>query len=293
MRPPTAFLTRPWGLVAVTGDDATSFLQALVSQDLEGLTPGASAPCLLLHPQGKVDVSFRVLRVEEGWWCSTEPTAAARLAASLQRFRIRVRAEIDDRTAGAARAELVAADGPVDARADLVPDGLAVATVERPGWSGTEVVGPAEAVAAWVSTTGVPPGAPEERERLRIRAGIARQDVDLDDSVIPQEAFLEVEAVSFTKGCFLGQELVCRIDSRGHVNRFLRVLDLTAPVAVGDEVRHDGRPVGAVTSVAPDGGGACALAFVRREVLPPAVVEVGPDGVRGAVRVGPDASSAE
>ena len=86
--------------------------------------------------------------------------------------------------------------------------------------------------------------------------------------MIPQEAFLEVDAVSFTKGCFVGQELVCRIDSRGHVNRFLRhlvpaddgrVLPVGAEVTVGDKV------VGTVTSSAPG----IALGYVRREVEPP------------------------
>lgn len=287
-----AFLTRPWGLVAVTGDDATSFLQALVSQDLAPVAVGTSVPCLLLHPQGKVDVAFRAHRTGDGWWCSTEPSAAGRLAASLARFRIRVRAEIDDRTADSARGEVVTAGGAVPTAPGAVP-GVVVTPVERPGWSGIEVVGPAADVADWVGDTGVPTGDDRDRERLRIAAGIARQDVDLDDSVIPQEAFLEVDAVSFTKGCFLGQELVCRIDSRGHVNRFLRVLDLAGPVTAGDEVRHLGRPVGAVTSVAPGeaGDGTVALAYVRREVVPPAVVEVGPSGVAGAVRVGPDESA--
>ena len=91
---------------------------------------------------------------------------------------------------------------------------------------------------------------------------------DLDDSVIPQEAFLELDAVSFTKGCFIGQELVCRIDSRGHVNRFLRhvvpadsdvTLPLGAEIVVGEKV------VGSVTSSAPG----IAMGFVRREVDPP------------------------
>lgn len=111
-------------------------------------------------------------------------------------------------------------------------------------------------------------------EADRIRAGIPRMGADLDDSVIPQEAFLELDAVSFTKGCFIGQELVCRIDSRGHVNRFLRhivpddatvTLPVGAPILVGDKV------VGSITSAAPG----IAMGFVRREVEPPASATVG------------------
>ena len=113
-------------------------------------------------------------------------------------------------------------------------------------------------------------------EAARIAAGVPRMGADLDDSVIPQEAFLELDAVSFTKGCFIGQELVCRIDSRGHVNRFLRhvvpedsgvILPVGAQILVGEKV------VGSVTSSALG----IAMGFVRREVDPPASATV--DGV--------------
>ena len=110
-------------------------------------------------------------------------------------------------------------------------------------------------------------------EAARIAAGVPRLGADLDDTVIPQEAFLERDAVSFTKGCFVGQELVCRIDSRGHVNRFLRHLVPAEParvLPVGNEIVVGGKAVGTVTSSAPG----IALGYVRREVEPPAQVLV-------------------
>ena len=284
------FLTRPWGRVTVSGPDGTSFLQALVSQDLGAVADGGSVPCLLLHPQGKLDVAFRAHRVDGGWWCTTEPTAATRLAASLTRFRIRVQADIVDATADTARAEVVAFTGPVPGGLPGCPDGCVTAADVRPGWTSTEIVGPVAPVQAWLAATGTVVGDDGRREALRIAAGLPRQDVDLDDSVIPQEAFLERDAVSFTKGCFLGQELVCRIDARGHVNRFLRRLAPSGPVAVGDEIRFDDRTVGAVTSAAERDDGWVALGWVRREVVPPATVEVVTDGgpVPTVVAVGPD-----
>ena len=98
----------------------------------------------------------------------------------------------------------------------------------------------------------------------------------MDETTIPQEAFLEQSAVSFTKGCFLGQELVCRIDTRGHVNRFLRRftgIEGDWPVP-GAEVVAGGKVVGALTSVADDALRTGALGYVRREIEPPATVEL-------------------
>ncbi|HEX5586367.1 MAG TPA: glycine cleavage T C-terminal barrel domain-containing protein, partial [Acidimicrobiia bacterium] len=122
-------------------------------------------------------------------------------------------------------------------------------------------------------------------EAFRIEQGSPLQPFDIDDSTIPQEAELELDAVSFTKGCFLGQELVCRIDSRGHVNRFLRRLvaiegERPAP---GAEIVADGKVVGVVTSVTPEPFAAVALGYVRREVEPPTSVEVrSPNGLTTA-----------
>ncbi len=109
-------------------------------------------------------------------------------------------------------------------------------------------------------------------ERARIEAGVPRQGFDIDDRTIPQEAGLELDAVSFTKGCFVGQELVCRIDTRGHVNRqLLRLRATTGDLARGVGVTLDGKSVGDVTSSVGD----VALAMVRHEVEPGAVVAVG------------------
>ena len=122
-------------------------------------------------------------------------------------------------------------------------------------------------------------------ESARIGAGVPRMGADLDDSVIPQEAFLELDAVSFTKGCFIGQELVCRIDSRGHVNRFLRHVvpdDPGVTLPVGAEIVVGEKVVGSVTSSAPG----IAMGFVRREVDPPAsaTVDGGPVYVEATPR---------
>ena len=112
-------------------------------------------------------------------------------------------------------------------------------------------------------------------ETARIESGVLALGHDIDDSTIAQEADLETDSVSFTKGCFVGQELVCRIDARGHVNRFVRRLEFVdgepAP-AVGTDVVADGKGVGKVTSAAPLAP--WALATVRREIEPGTTITV-------------------
>ncbi len=108
----------PRGLIVARGDDATSFLQSLVSQDLGPLGDGDHAPALLLTPQGKLDVAFRILRTGDEWWLDTDADYAPRLLSSLNRFRIRVKVDLDDRTATTGLVSTVGVPG------DTVPGGV-------------------------------------------------------------------------------------------------------------------------------------------------------------------------
>jgi tRNA-modifying protein YgfZ len=277
----------PRGLVIVSGEDATSFLQSLVSQDLDPIADGSGAHSLLLQPQGKLVVEFRALRVGDEWWLDCEAAFGALLAETLTRYRIRVKVDIDDRSATSAMVsargagaddlvrELLGVVPSTDPYAHVAAGALRAARVGWPGFDGIDVLGPAADLDAleWPAVD------PEGFEAARIAHGVPRLGADLDDSIIAQEAFLERDAVSFTKGCFLGQELVCRIDTRGHVNRFLRGLRFAAPGAlppVGADVVAGEKVVGELTSVAavPATTDAVALATVRREVEPPAEVTI-------------------
>lgn len=267
----------PHGLVVVSGPDATSFLQSLVSQDLEPVADGVSVPTLLLTPQGKVDVALRALRVGDDWWLDTDAAYGPRLGAALTRFRIRVKVDLDDRTAATGLVSLVGVD--VEA-----PSGVRVLPTRWGEFRGVDLLGPRDAVSSALAALpeDVPRWGPARFEAFRIEAGVPRLGVDVDEATIPQEAFLERDAVSFTKGCFLGQELVCRIDTRGHVNRYLRRLDLPGrevPPA-GATVVVDGRERGVLTSAAadPDAQRVVALAMVRREVEPPVDARLQWDG---------------
>ena len=283
---PAVFERTPWGLVVVHGPDATSFLQAIVSQDLGPVAVGETVAALLLQPQGRLEVAFRATRraVADGdagegdagdeWWLDTDPAYASRLADGLTRYKIRVKVEIDDRTADSALVSVIGGE-PAAAAAG---DGLVVTPTTWGDTVGHDVLGADAEVRAWAAGAGLRVGTAEELEVLRIESGVPRLGVDVDDATIPQEAFLEVDAVSFTKGCFIGQELVCRIDSRGHVNRFLRRLAVPGRVVptAGAEVLLGDKAVGHVTSAVavPGEDRAVALAMVRREVEPPADVMI-------------------
>jgi tRNA-modifying protein YgfZ len=272
----------PRGLVVVSGADASSFLQSIVSQDLDPISDGGGAHSLMLSPQGKLDVDFRALRVGDDWWLDTEADFGPRLAASLTRFRIRVQVEIDDRTATTGLVSVVgelAMDVPDAEHAYVAHGALRAIRTDWDGTPGVDLLGPADEVAAALSAldAAIVRWSSAEFEAFRIELGIPRLGIDIDDALIPQEAFLEQDAVSFTKGCFIGQELVCRIDTRGHVNRYLRRLriDGDAP-PVGATIAAGEKEVGRVTSVAaiPAEHRTVALAMVRREIEPPATVDI-------------------
>lgn len=271
------------GLVELVGPDALSFLQSLASQDLDGLAIGESRHSLLLEPQGKLTAEFHVLRVgEEVLWLRCEPEVASPLTAGLARFKIRVKVDLEDRSSSMAA---IAIRGPrADALVTDVPEGVHELALDWPANPGRELIGPAALIAA-VRTDGAVEADTEALEALRIELGVPRQPADIDERTIAQEAYLERSAVSFTKGCFLGQELVCRIDSRGHVNRTLRRLRPATPVAIGTDVLADGgtgelsgegKPVGVVSSAAVSPrSGPVALATLRREIAPGTNVRIG------------------
>lgn len=256
-------------VVAVHGPDATSFLQSLVSQDLEPVAVGETVAALLLQPQGKLIADFRAHRADvDTWLCVCEGGFGPVLAAGLGRFKIRVAVEIEMREVAA-----LAVRG-----LESLPEAPRVVVIPV-GWGGVpafDVLGPDDAVTAFAATLDVPEVDTETYEMARIDAGVPRLGFDIDERTIPQEAELELDAVSFTKGCFVGQELVCRIDARGHVNRLLRRLRAVegapaVPLGRDAEVIVDGRPVGAVTSP----GTGAALAMIRREVAPGTTAVVG------------------
>lgn len=266
---PTRFAARvDRDVVTVVGPDAGSFLQSLVSQDLGPVGVGEAVPALLLQPRGKLLVDFVARRqADDEWWCCCEGGFGSVLAAGLERFRIRVKAEV--RVVPSSALAVRGADGAAITAA-AAGTGVTAFPVRWGGEPAADLVGAPDALDAVAAALRLPVVDVRAYEAARIEAGVPRLGADLDEDTIPQEAALDRDAVSFTKGCFIGQELVCRIDSRGHVNRLLRRLRGGCP-EVGAAVTVAGREVGRVTSAVDD----VALAMIRREVEPGSVVEVG------------------
>jgi tRNA-modifying protein YgfZ len=261
-------------VLRVAGPDAIAYMQGQLSQDIDALAVGSSARSFVLQPTGKVDAWVRVTRVAaDEVVVDVDGGHGEALAARLRRFLLRTKADID---ALDWRAVAIRGPGAADAVPTELGDDALVAPAGWPGVDGVDVLG-----RAVEPPSGVPEVDAPAYESLRIRSGVPRMGAELADATIPAEAGRWVidASVSFTKGCFTGQELVARIDSRGgHVPRHLRglVADAGAQPPAGASVVVEGADVGKVTSAAPapSGGGSLALAYVGRAVTPPAVAEV-------------------
>jgi tRNA-modifying protein YgfZ len=261
-------------VVRVAGPDAVDYLQGQLSQDIEALAVGSSARSFVLQPAGKVDAWVRVTRTgTDEAVLDVEEGQGAPLMARLQRFLLRTKAAIDplDWRTVALRGPGAGAAAPA-----VVGEGALVVPAGWPGVEGVDLLGPGVE-----PPPGIPEADPSAYAGLRIRSGVPLMGAELTDRTIPAEAGQWVidASVSFTKGCFTGQELVARIDSRGgRVPRQLRGLVVGAAerLPVGAPVVLDGTEVGKVTSAAwaPGTDQGVALAYVGRAVTPPLAAEV-------------------
>ena len=284
------------GKLALTGADAKSLLQGQVTNDVEALTPGTGCYAALLTPKGKMLGDLRVLDTGTELWLDTERAALQAIFNVLHRALLGADAVLHKRTleqgllslvgprarqvAGPAAAGL--GDEHANANANVGGvDALLVATD-----LGVDLVcaaGDAGPLAGALVANGAQPVSEQAAEVLRVERGRPRYGVELDDTVIPQEAGLNDRAVSFTKGCYVGQETVARLHYKGKPNRHLRGLRLSAPADPGTPLVVDGREVGRLgSSVLSPRLGPIGLALVRREAPPGTTVAVG-DGTTGEI----------
>jgi folate-binding protein YgfZ len=304
-------MERSRGILRVTGRDPIKMIHGLATADIEALTPGRGAYTAFLTPKGRMVADARVFleaRDPPALLLDVALDALPHLADHLARFVPPLFARAKDVTAefavigvygedadevvsralpaDPARGPTGSDDGSQDAEEEVVPVAggfrSRTAVTGGPGWDVFVDAGRRDGVVDALLEAGGRPGDPEALEALRIAAGRPRWGRELTEDVIPLEAGLLERAISQTKGCYTGQEVIVRILHRGHVNRHLRRLEFAGPVPEpGTELFEEGRekPRGIVTSAVENEVGALGLGYVRREVEPPAELRVGsPDG---------------
>jgi folate-binding protein YgfZ len=240
------------GYVEVSGPDAADFLERMLSNEISTLEVGAAVPALLLTPKGRIIAPVRAARIAPEAFLLVIATSelAAPVAASLRAARFASRCEIEVRPWA----------GFVRFGSEPDPPAFATADFGADAWEG------------WREAGAVPDPVPDTDalEGLRIEAGTPAWGKELDDSILPAEAGLDETHISFTKGCFPGQEPIARLRHRGHANRRLRRLEV-AVAKPGDEIVWNEKVVGRVTSAVPGR----ALGYVRTEVPEDGVVLIG------------------
>jgi len=283
------------GKLLVTGPEAAEYLQGQLTNDIEALEPGGGCYAALLDRKGHMQADMRVLRVaEDEIWLDLEPVALEAARRHLRTYKIGRDVEVEDVTGERVLLSLV---GPRSAEVagspplpELACEPLTVGGIDCVAIGtalGIDLIAAAadgERLRAALLGAGAVEAAPEALEILRIEAGIPRFGLEMDTATMPAEAGIVASAVSFEKGCYIGQETVARLHYKGKPNRHLRGLRLSAPAPAGAALLLDDREVGRIggSCVSP-AHGPIALAIVRREAEPGAELAVGEDGVTARV----------
>jgi tRNA-modifying protein YgfZ len=288
------------GKLALTGAGAVEFLNGQVTNELVGLKPGDGCYAAFLTHKGKMLGDLRVLAVGDDpqdapgeLLLDTERTALQALFDMIRRFKVGYGVDLHKRTLESSLLSLIGPNaGEVATKAfafdvaslpEQENDHVLVSLEQTPvhlirtdvGIDALVDSSAAEAVRSALEAAGAVEVSEAAGEIVRVEHGRPRYGIDLDESTIPQEAGLNERAVSFTKGCYVGQETVARLYYKGKPNRHLRGLRLSASVEPGAELRLGERPVGRLgSSVISPALGPIGLALVRREAEPGATVAV-------------------
>jgi tRNA-modifying protein YgfZ len=301
------------GKLALIGADAVEFLNGQVTNELLTLTPGQGCYAAFLTHKGKMLGDLRILAVgdkreaigDDGTESAapiellldTERVALQGLFDMIRRFKVGYRVDLHKRTLETSLLSLIgpaavaiverAFSSPVDLP-ERENDHVLVGAVRIVATNvGVDLLCAADATAPMFESlraAGAEQVSEQAAEVVRVEQGRPRYGVDIDESRIPQEAGLNERAVSFTKGCYVGQETVARLHYKGKPNRHLRGLRLSEPAAAGAELHLGGRPVGKLTStVLSPTFGPIGLALLRREAEPGAILTAGEEGATATV----------
>jgi len=296
LRQGAGFLPRPARALLVRGRDAAEYLQGQLTNDVEALEVDRGCYAALLDRKGHVQADVRVLSLSTGdLWLDTEATGGDRLVSHLRMYSVGREVELEDASEawaitsvigpGALEAAASPPLGEEHSQYQLERDGvetLAVAT--HLGLDLITRAGHASEARKQLAAHGAVEVSEGAAEIVRVESGRPRLGREITTATLPQEAGIDERAVSFTKGCYIGQETVARLHYKGKANRHLRGLRLDAAVADGEPIALGDREVGAIgTAVISPAHGAIALAIVRREAEPGARVTVGAQAVGAEV----------
>ena len=294
LREGAGLLERGRRFLGVSGSEAAESLQGQLTNDVESLAVGDGCYSALLDRKGRMQGDMRVLRTAEGFRIDTEPVAADAIRRHLSMYKVGRDVEVEDRTPelalisviGPAAGELAVGGplGPEHAHREATLGGLGFLAVATD--TGIDLLvarAEANALQEVLLDGGAEAVSEAAAEIVRVESGRPRYGREMTAATIPQEASINERAVSFSKGCYIGQETVARLHYKGKPNRCLRGLRLEAPVENGSAIRLGERELGVVgTAVVSPAQGPIALAILRREAEPGATVEAG-DGVAGEV----------
>jgi tRNA-modifying protein YgfZ len=283
------------GLIAVTGPDAADYLQGQLTSDVESLAPGEGQYAALLDRKGHMQADMRVLRpAAEEILLDTEGEARSAALRHLTMYSIGRDVAVADASAERSILSLIGPRSAEVAGAPPLPENdceaVSVAGIEclaagtREGLDLICAAAEAERLAAALREAGAVDVSPAAVELLRIEAGVPRFGAEMGTETMPAEAGIVERAVSFTKGCYIGQETVARLHYKGKPNRHLRGLRLSAAAEPGAELRLGEKEVGRLGGVAVSPAfGPIGLAILRREAELGAELSVGEDGVKAVV----------
>jgi folate-binding protein YgfZ len=284
------------GKLLVRGPDGAELLQGQLTNDIEALEPDTGCYAALLDRKGHMQADMRVLRLGTGdLWLDTEAETADAVERHLRMYSVGREVEIDDASSAWSIVSVIGPGAAEVAGSPPVPDEHAQRHYERDGVEilavgtdlGLDLIVRAEQsdeLRALLARSDAVEVSEAAVEILRVESGRPRFGREMTTATIPQEAGIDERAVSFTKGCYIGQETVARLHYKGKPNRHLRALRLESPAADGEAIMLGEREVGRVgTAVLSPVHGPVALAVVRREAEPGTRVEVGEAAVGAQV----------
>jgi aminomethyltransferase len=256
---------RARGRIVARGRDRARFLHNVTSNEVKKMTPGQAAYAFLLTPQGRIQADVWLACFEDHFLIDTLPELREKVRAHILKYRVADQIELEDVTGTTAA---IGVEGP--SAPGIPPGGFAITETGQPGY---RIYCSAAELEGITASLGIPPASEEDARIVRIENGRPRYGEDIRETSLVQET-QQMHAVSFTKGCYLGQEIVERVRAQGHINKKLVRLESDAPIPAGAKLTAGGAEAGEVTSsvLSPQSGKTIVLAIVRTPNSEPGTV---------------------